>query len=148
MTGVQTCALPISASPLRYVILVTDGLDDTGVLYNTGVSAKYNWPATPNFNNGNDWGKYTKQLSPALCDAFKSRGVQVAVLYIPYVADPTDADYQYGVETNAPPTALASQLTACATSGLFLQADNAAAISSGLQSLFKALVASQPRLTK
>jgi hypothetical protein len=59
----------------------------------------------------------------------------VAVIYVTYVADPTDPNgfYQALVETNAHPAALVSQLQACASSpSLFYQATDLATITSDM----------------
>ena len=135
------------AARQQYVFLITDGLGSTGALYNPAVSSTYSYPATPNFANGNDAGKFTRPLDPTLCSAFKSRGVQVAVLYVTYVPDPTEYWYQTLVATNAPPTALVNNLTACASPGLFYQASDATQISTGLTSLFQTILNRMPRLT-
>ena len=135
------------ASRVQYAFLVTDGLSDTGALYNSSVSSSYSYPAAPNFSGGNDSGKITGPLDPALCQAMKSRGVQVAVLYVTYVPDPTEPNYNWLVARNAPPDAIVRNLTACATSGLFYQASDSAGISTGLGSLFQTILSRQLRLT-
>ena len=135
------------ATRQQYVFLVTDGLDSTGVLYNPGVASTFSYPSVPNFAGGNDAGKYTRPLNPALCEVFKSRGVQVAVLYVTYVPDPTEYWYQTLVQSNAPPSALVASLTACASPGLFYQASDSTHISTGLTSLFQTIVSRAIRLT-
>ena len=136
------------SSRQQYVFLVTDGLSDTGTLYNSGVNSTYAWPAVPNFANGNDAGKYTRPLDPNLCTSFKARGVRVAVVYVTYVADPADYWYQKLVQSNAPPEALVASLTACASPGLFYQASDSASISTGLTTLFQTILNRSVRLTE
>ena len=133
----------------QFVFLVTDGLSDVGNPVNWSVNTTYNYPPVPNFAvTGNDWGKTTQPLDPTWCDQFKNRGIQVAVLYVTYVPNPSDpsGDYQKGVMTNAPPAKLSSNLTACASPGLFREASDSNQVSGMLQQLFNT-IATSPHLT-
>lgn len=141
-----------SAAPKKVVILVTDGLDDTGTAYNSSISPTYNYsyPQTQSFNSGNNWGKFTQPINPNWCAQMKANGVTVGVLYVTYVANPNDptGNYQTAVEYNAPPSWLVTNLTNCASSPtLFYQATSATDletdIATGLQSIFVAAATSQ-----
>ena len=124
-----------ASSPKQLVILITDGLYDTGVSYNNSISATFTYPSAPNFSTGDNEGKYTRPFAPTLCNTLKQSGAQVAVIYVTYVPDPTDPNgfYQALVETNAPPAALVSQLQTCASSpSLFYQATDLATITSDM----------------
>lgn len=138
-----------TAARTQYVFLVTDGVSDVANPVNGAVNTTYSYPPVPNFTlTGNDWGKTTQPLDPQWCDAFKNRGIQVAVLYVTYVPNPSDptGDYQKGVQFNAPPAWLQKNLTACASPGLFREASDASQIGTMLTDLFNT-VASTPRLT-
>jgi Flp pilus assembly protein TadG len=124
-----------ASSPKQLVILITDGLYDTGVPYNSSISATFTYPSATNFSTGNNEGKYTRPFNPTLCNTLKQIGAQVAVIYVTYVPEPSDPNgfYQALVETNAPPAALVSQLQACASSpSLFYQATDLATITADM----------------
>jgi len=106
---------------------------------NSAVSASYNYPSIPNFSSGNADGKLTSPIDPSLCASLKQSGVTVAILYVTYLTDSTDVTglYQTLVQTNAPPSALVSNLTQCASSpNLFYQANDLPSITLGLTTLF------------
>lgn len=144
--GTLTTTIPASgsgasaASPRQVAIIVTDGVSDTAVAYNSSISATYVYPPTPAFSSGNDQGKKVAPIDSSLCSGLKSKGVTVAVLYVPYTpltSDPTGF-YQAEVQTNAPQSAVTANLQACASSSsLFYQATDLAGMTTGLATLFK-----------
>jgi Flp pilus assembly protein TadG len=136
-----------SASPKQLVILVTDGMSDVGTAYNRNVSETFDYPHVPAFRAGNAAGRITSPLDPGHCSALKAKGASVAVLYVTYAANASDpsGDYRALVQRNAPPGALASNLSACASApNLFYEASDQADIAAGLKRLFKA--GTQPQM--
>jgi Flp pilus assembly protein TadG len=109
-----------AASPRKAVFIVTDGVQDTGVGHATG------------------------PINPALCDAFKDNGVQVAVIYTTFLAMPTDPDYVSLVKPFE--AQIAPKLQACASPGLYFEATDGPSIMAGMLALF-AKVSNVPRLT-
>jgi hypothetical protein len=129
-----------ASSPQQLVILITDGLYDTGVPDNSAISATFTYPSATNFSSGDNEGKYTRPFDPTLCNTLKQNGAKVGVVYVTYVPEPTDPNgfYQAMVATNAPPAALVSQLQACASSpNLFYQASSLATITSDLNTFLE-----------
>lgn len=135
-----------AASPLKFVILVTDGLQsDRGANWN-GCPPPAQRPTDPTWGgqycgaNG-----YDTALDPSLCQQMKSKGVIVAVLETPYVPltgqDPHAAPYEMTVRhiiypggPNTPSTVSAA-LTACASEGYYFQAVNSSDIATGFTTL-------------
>lgn len=140
-----------AASPKQIVIIVTDGVSDVGVAYNTAVSATYVYPSTPSYASGNDMGKLVAPIDPSLCAPLKNKGAIVAVLYVPYTPLTSDPNgfYQALVQTNAPQNAVTANLQACASSpALYYQATDLAGMTTGLSTLFnKAAQTDAVRLT-
>ena len=67
-----------SASPLKYLFFVSDGVADES----NGACLK---PTTG--------GRCQSPLNPALCATLKDRGIKIAVLYTTYLALPTNDWY-------------------------------------------------------
>lgn len=129
----------VSSSPKQIVVLATDGVGNVAVPYNGAISATYAYPPMPAFSSGNDYGKMTGPIDPALCDGLKKNGATVAVLHVVYTPQPSDpiGAYQPLVQTNAPPDAVTANLKACATSTAFYyEATDLNGMTAGLASLF------------
>lgn len=113
------------AASKKYVILVTDGVQD----YQT-------WWA--------HWGHETYPITASQCDALKTKGVQVAVIYTTYLQMQNDA---YNVLVKDFASQIAPNLQACATSGLYFEASQSSDISDAFDKIFNQLLAAA-RLTQ
>jgi hypothetical protein len=112
-----------ATSPLNYVFIITDGLDDV-----TGASCP-------------DW-HCTSALQSSICANLKSKAT-VGVIYTTYNEIYNQNNAALGYETHYSDLVLpyasqiATNLQACATSSNFYyQANNGPAISTGIQTLF------------
>ncbi len=135
-----------ASSYLPYVFIVTDGSQD----YQTqsgGSWSSQNWTSNasvPYQNSATVIPPNTEQRTD-YCGAMKSRGITVAVLYIPYgtIVDPNSgfANNEDGYANNNIaniPTALQN----CASSGFFYTASTPAAIQNALVQMFEQAVVS------
>ncbi len=121
-----------SAAPLEIVFLVTDGVEDgiyTGwnkMVGPTGLPLPW-WPS---------W--MTKAPTSAFpvtaCDALKSKGAIVAVVYTTYVPFPGTVQYDRLIGPFAPN--ISPNLQGCASQGYFFTASEPGDITRGMQSLF------------
>lgn len=140
-----------AASAKQIAIVVTDGVNDVAVPYNSSISATYVYPPTPSFASGNGMGKTVAPIAADACDALKAKGATVAVLYVPYTPLTSDpyGFYQAMVQTNAPQSAVVANLKACASSAdLYYEATDQAGMTAGLATLFtKAAQLDSVRLT-
>ncbi len=128
-----------SNSPIKFVFLVTDGVEDQAFNYTAG---SYDHLASPTGSwNGTT---YSGVMNSAACTSLKSKGVTVAVLYTNY--DPlSDSRYTQMVApfvSNIP-----TALTSCASPGFFFQADHASDISAAMQQMFAQALKKAARLT-
>ncbi len=131
------------ASPLKFVLLVTDGLQSDRVKnYNTCSWGYYApWAYSPACLSG----YFAGPLNTANCTTLKNEGVVLAVLETPYVPltgmDPKNAPYEGDVRNQIYPTGptasstVSAALAACATTGYYFQAVNATDISTGFTAL-------------
>jgi Flp pilus assembly protein TadG len=140
-----------TASPLKFVMLVTDGLQS---------DRNNNWGCT--WTNSTAWGALTddrgqpqqtckpstgfdKPMNTANCTTMKNNGIVVAVLETPYVplsgedqhVLPYERTVQATIYPGGPNTAstVSAALQACATTGYYFQASNASDIATGFISL-------------
>jgi von Willebrand factor type A domain/Putative Flp pilus-assembly TadE/G-like len=128
-----------SSSPIKFVFLVTDGVEDQAFNYTPGnydalLSPVGSWYGTP----------YSAVMHSDACTALKNKGVTIAVLYTNY--DPlSDTRYTQMVQpfVNNIPTAL----QACASPNFFFQADHASDISTAMQQMFAQALKQAARLT-
>lgn len=91
------------------------------------------------------YGHCTRPLDPATCDAYKSKGITVGVVYTTYLptkADPTDPanpnlrdEYIKLVEPIAP--RIKPNLQACASPGWFFEGSDTPTIHAAMQALFR-----------
>jgi Flp pilus assembly protein TadG len=151
-----------SGSPKKVVILITDGLFDVGVSYNSSSTSPTNhYPNVANFSPNasevlgqNSWGKFTSPIDPSLCTQLKNNGVTVGVLYVTYIPQPGEGNWEAIIHYNAPSSNLIDNMKSCATSDkLFYNANSTSDLQSdiatGLQNIFKAVLQSQaPHLTQ
>jgi len=134
-----------SATPLEIAFLVTDGVEDgiyTGwnrMVGPTGLPLPW-WPS---------WmtKAATSAFPVAACDALKSKGVIVAVVYTTYVPFTGTVQYDKLIGPFAPN--ISPNLQSCASSGYFFTASAPGDITRGMQSLFnKALQEMALKLTR
>jgi Flp pilus assembly protein TadG len=139
ITSVGTGSGPNNTLP--YVFIVTDGSQDYQTQWNGGWgSQNYTSNTTvPYANSATVMPPNTEQTTD-YCGAMKSRGITVAVLYIPYVtiSDPNSAfanDEDGYANSNIPniPTALQN----CASNGFFYTASTPTDIQNALVAMFQ-----------
>lgn len=140
-----------SSSPLKFVMLVTDGLQSSRD-NNWNCSS---WVNTTNFGTYYINGQVASQcpsnsafdgpINTTTCQSMKSNGVVLAVLETPYVPlagqDPNVMPYERTVQTtifpNGPGTtsAISTALSNCATNGYYFQATSSSDIATGFITL-------------
>jgi Flp pilus assembly protein TadG len=110
------------ASPQKVLFFVSDGVADE--------------------NNPNSCSEQTvsggrcqEPINVALCTAIKNRGVQIAVLYTPYLPLPTNAWYNQYINPFA--GQISPQMQACASPGLFFAVSPTQGISDAMTALFQ-----------
>jgi len=113
---------------IPFVFMITDGAE------------------TPQFySNGNWWGSnQDTTINKANCTALTSRGITVAILYIPYIPIPNPTDFAGGEDyaANANIPYIPPALTACASPGWFFTASTPADINAALQKMFNQAISS------
>lgn len=109
----------------KLVFIVTDGVHDSQVATSNHVKT---W-------NGDH---YIGPIDPAFCQGLKARGALVGVLYIDYI---TPAGYSY--LTNSFIKDVQPNLKACASDGLFYNANSPSAITKALSDMFNKAVKSK-----
>ncbi|HLK26428.1 MAG TPA: TadE/TadG family type IV pilus assembly protein [Caulobacteraceae bacterium] len=138
-----------AASPLKFMILVTDGLQSdrgsnwsslTPCSYSPAVGNDPNWNYNPTYFCGFDG-----PISQQYCTALKNEGVVLAVLETPYVpldgTDPQVQPYEKTVRHTIFPggpnsaSTISAALQSCATSGYYFQANSPSDISTGFTNL-------------
>jgi Flp pilus assembly protein TadG len=133
-----------SSSALPYVFIVTDGSQD----YQTQSSGNWgsqNWSKTADvpYQNSATVVPPNSVESTDYCQAMKTRGITVAVLYIPYgtIADPNSsfANNEDGYANNNIPN-IPAALTNCASPNFFYTANSPADINSALVEMFEQAV--------
>ena len=134
-----------AASPLKFLLLVTDGLQSDRVKnYQNctwGPYAPWSMPAGKACIA--NW--FADPLNVANCTKLKNEGVVLAVLETPYVPltgmdpnnDPYEADVRDQIYPGGPTdtSKVSAALAACATAGYYFQAVNATDISTGFTEL-------------
>lgn len=125
-----------------FVFLVTDGMQNgqyygtskNGTVYYPGYPSTFSGYSAAGFNGGSS----PQAVDPAQCSSLKNAGATISILYIPYLAIPTNPD-PYGENTkadNAIPN-LATALSACATQGFFYTANTPSDITNALGNMFQ-----------
>ncbi len=148
-----------SASPLKFVILVTDGVEsDFYKDFYSGGNGAVGCNNSSNLSADTAWSYYTftgcyaSPINTAYCTQLKNNGVVLAVLETPYVPltgqDPNEQLYElfvrHNIYPNGPngPSAVSTALQSCASTGYYYQASNSSQISSGFTSLTDKFLAS------
>jgi hypothetical protein len=114
------------ASPLRYVVFVSDGVYDT------------------NDQPWCTWGHCTGTIDPKVCQKLKDKDIAVAVIYttyLPIYEDPFNPDpyrlrEEYRVLVKPFETTIAQRMQACASPDLFFEAADGPAIHQSFRQLF------------
>jgi hypothetical protein len=109
----------------KYLIFVTDGVQD--------------FDDTTTYD-----GHRTQVVTSTQCDAFKNKGVMVAVIYTTYVAM-SAGQYQRLVQPIA--DGIGPSLNACASSGLYFEATSATDIASAFSAIYANATQTAPRIT-
>jgi Flp pilus assembly protein TadG len=134
-----------AASPLKFLLLVTDGLQSDRVKnYQNCTWGPYApWSMPPNKACTANW--FANPMNVANCTTLKNEGIVVAVLETPYVPltgmdpnnDPYEADVRDQIYPGGPTdsSTVSAALAACATTGYYFQAVNASDISTGFTAL-------------
>ncbi len=128
-----------ATSPQQVLFMVSDGVNDT---YNCAV------------NNVGACRAITS-LDTTACTTLKNHGIKIAVLYTEYLPLPTNPFWQTYVAQNlqswsspwstppGPPNdTIASNMQACASTGLYFKVDASGDIKAAMNALFQAVVAS------
>jgi len=131
-----------ASSPLKFMILVTDGLQSDRNLNWSGTSTGYDsaWNYHPT-----TYGGYATTISQSQCNQIKSNGVVLAVLETPYVPltgmDPNVQPYEKTVRHVIYPggpgstSVVSTALSNCASTGYYFQAVNSTDIATGFLTL-------------
>ncbi len=142
-----------AASPLKFVILITDGLQsDRGNNWSCST-----WAVDSYWNYNTCYGGYATTIDTRQCDQIKSSGIVLAVLETPYVPltgqSPAVAPYEKTVRhviypdgANSP-SVVSQALQSCATYGYYFQATSASQIATGFTALTDKFLFSTPYLT-
>ena len=132
-----------ASNPLPYVFIVTDGSQD----YQTqsgGNWSSQNWTAdaTVPYQNSATVMPPNSEDTNNYCQTMKTRGITVAVLYIPYetIQNPTTVFDNEDGYANANITNIPTSLTNCASPGFFYTASTPADIQSALVTMFEQAV--------
>ncbi len=115
-------------TPQKVLFLVTDGVNDG---YDCGYSN----------------GAACRRITPidtgltSMCTKIKARGIKIAVLYTTYQPVTTDSFYSSWVAKYVgPPSQIATQMEACASSNLYFEVSPSQGISDAMQALFKRII--------
>jgi Flp pilus assembly protein TadG len=143
-----------SASPLKFMILVTDGLQSDR---NSNWSGSTGYDSAWNFNP-TTFGGFATTISQAQCNAIKNNGVILAVLETPYVpltgqspaVQPYEKTVRHVIYPNGPNTtsAVSTALSNCASSGYYFQAASSTDIATGFLTLTNKFVAQSSYISK
>ena len=126
-------------SPIKFVFLVTDGVEDQAFNYSP---ANYDTLISP---TGSWYGtSYSAVMHSDACTSLKNKGVTVAVLYTNY--DPL-SDVRYTDMVQPFVNNIATALQACASPNFFFQADHASDINTAMQQMFAQALKQAARLT-
>jgi len=139
-----------AASPLKFVILVTDGLqsdrnNNWSCNWGTDKAWGYVNPVWPGNSTVCTSGGYAGPISTTQCQSLKNNGVVLAVLETPYVPltgqSPDVGPYERTVRNTIFPggptgsSTISAALQACASTGYYYQATSASQISTGFLQL-------------
>lgn len=139
-TAISAPGAGTSAAPMKYLFFVSDGVADESNA--ACLKTMYNRTF------GNISPRCQSPLNPALCDALKTRGVKIAVLYTTYLQLPTNSWYMAWIDPfnkgpygPSPNSEIAQNMEACASPGLYFEVSPTQGISDAMNALFKKAVA-------
>jgi Flp pilus assembly protein TadG len=144
-----------AASPLKFMILVTDGLQSSRDANWSGTSTGYDsaWNFSPT-----TFGGYATTISNTQCNQIKSNGVILAVLETPYVpltgqspaVQPYEKTVRHVIYPNGPgsTSAVSTALQNCASTGYYFQAVNSKDIATGFLTLTNKFIAQSSYISK
>jgi len=132
-TAISDPGTGTSASPLKYLFFVSDGVSDE----NNSSCLK---PKTGQ--------RCQAPVNPALCKTLKDRGIKIAVLYTTYLALPTDSWYNQWIKPfNTGPydpasvnSEIAKKMEECASPGFYFEVTPTQGISEAMTALFQRAV--------
>jgi Flp pilus assembly protein TadG len=144
-----------AASPLKFMILATDGLQSDRSANWNGTFGYY---AAWNMNGADLSGGYATTINQVQCNQIKSNGVILAVLETPYVpltgqspaVQPYEKTVRDVIYPNGPNTisAVSTALAQCASTGYYFQAVNASDIATGFLTLTNKFLAQSSYISK
>jgi hypothetical protein len=128
--------------PQEVIFLVTDGVDDVNITTD---------PYTSSCNRTLTGKRCQQAMDPTICTTIKNKKIRIAVLYTEY-DDPalhsTNSWYDSWIHPfNGTNSTIETNLSSCASPGLYQKVSTNSDITSALQALFLK-VASDPRLTQ
>jgi Flp pilus assembly protein TadG len=131
-----------SDTPQEVVFLVTDGVDDVNITTD---------PYTTSCNRTLTGKRCQQAMDPTICTTIKNKKIRIAVLYTQYddsALHSTNSWYDSWIHPfNGTTSTIETNLSSCASPGLYQKVTTNSDITSALQSLFLK-VASDPRLTQ
>jgi Flp pilus assembly protein TadG len=150
-----------AASPLKFMILATDGLQSDRSANWNGTFGYY---AAWNMNGADLSGGYATTINQSQCNQIKNNGVILAVLETPYVPltgqSPAVQPYEKTVRdviypggpgnppTSPPVSAVSTALSQCASAGYYFQAVNSTDIATGFLTLTNKFLAQSSYISK
>ncbi|WP_267424644.1 TadE/TadG family type IV pilus assembly protein [Methylobacterium sp. GC_Met_2] len=118
-----------SASPIRFLFFVTDGVEDTGGTV-TNQSAGFQ-------NNSN---RFIGPFSPSTCNTLKNNNVRIGIIYTQYLPIYDNPFYVSNVKPYE--NQIGPMLKACASDGLYFPVASGGDITAAMLQLFSTAVAS------
>jgi Flp pilus assembly protein TadG len=118
-----------SASPIRFLFFVTDGVQDTG-------------GTVSNESAGNRASskRFISPISPSTCAALKNNNVRIGIVYPQYL--PIYEDFTYNAYVRSFENNIGPALQACASEGLYFPVSSGGDITGAMLKMFSAAVAS------
>jgi hypothetical protein len=135
------------SSPKRFVMIMTDGIEDNVKFYNQG-----SWSPDPSFVRQSpsfaSGAEIIQGFNASYCAPLKAQGATVMTLTTPYVIPRGTGDYRYlNIERILKPL-ISSNMASCASApNLAFSADDPASIQAALRRMFSATL-EHARLTK
>src|SRR6266700_2954485 len=137
---ISTPGTGTSASPLKYLFFVSDGVADE--------SNSSCLKTMSNSTFGNISPRCQSPINPALCTTLKNRGIKIAVLYTTYLQLTTNSWYMAWIDPfnkgpfgPSPNSEIALNMASCASPGLYFEVSPTQGISAAMNALFQKAVA-------
>src|ERR1700682_726252 len=132
-----------SSNALPYVFIITDGSQDYQTQWAGGWGSQ-NWSSTAAvpYQNSSAVIPPNSVTSTDYCTNLKTRGITIAILYVPYqpIADPSTLFNNEEGYANSTIPGIPAALQACASPNFYYTADTPADINSALLSMFQQAV--------